>query len=73
MSRTQRKAVARAGNDPPTSTMFLSSAFRGVGGRSVARPTRSFGQVIGSFCVLISLGAIGLLAAALDSHEHGHE
>jgi len=29
--------------------------------------------VIGSFCVLISLGAIGLLAAALDSHEHGHE
>jgi len=73
MARTHRKAVARAGKDAPTSATSLSSAFQGVAGGSVARPTHSPGQVIGSFFLLIALGAIGLLAAALGSHESGHE
>ena len=73
MAEAQRKAVAWAGKDEPTPAIFRSSAFQVVVGRSPGRPTQSPHQMIGRFFLLVVLGAIALLATALDAHENGHE
>jgi len=74
MSRTQRRAVARAENDASASAMFLSSAHQGVASDgSFGRPTQRPHRVIGRFFLSIALGAIALLATALDARENGHE